>query len=190
MVLLLGAIENSLSLSSLLNNAVFRNTVFKDYSDVKLIASILPKFVEINQQFIMKQLSDKSVTLLFEDYLTHHSISYRICLADSEGTYFWKWICNDIQHNDASAIASIIQNEISLLSEMGITITGFASSHSEVMQDVIRNELLKKQILLQPVPYVSFMIEDIFREFFCLPKIQTVWNYVMFETRSHVGQTY
>ena len=93
------------------------------------------------------------------------------------------------QRNDAETIASIIQTEISVLTDYRIVVTGFASSNSEIMRDVVNKELLKKQIIMYNIPYVSFMIEDVFREFFNLPKIQELWNYVSSRWNYEIGPT-
>ena len=48
------------------------------------------------------------------------------------------------------------------------------------MRNAISSELLKKQVILHNTPYISFMIEDIFREVFAIPKINEMWNLVLF----------
>lgn len=152
-------------------------------------SSLLSSVHEINRHFIVNQLRDHDVTMIFEDYIFHNTLYYRICITNNEATFCWKWICMNHQRNDAETIASIIQTEISVLTDYRIVVTGFASSNSEIMRDVVNKELLKKQIIMYNIPYVSFMIEDVFREFFNLPKIQELWNYVSSRWNYEIGPT-
>ena len=176
--LILHTIHNMQPLSTLLSPFISPFLSPYGISHTELNSLLLSHVNEINRHFIVNQLRDHDVTMIFEDYIFHDTLYYRICITNNEATFCWKWICMKHQTNDAKTIASIIQTEISLLTDYRIVVTGFASSNSEVMREGISQELLKTQILVYNIPYISFMIEDLFREFFNLPKIQELWNFV------------
>lgn len=163
------------------SNAILQstNSAFGLLTKSNLQGHILTYLNEIMEHFLINQLRDHVVTMMFEDYFIDDLILFRICVTNNKATFCWKWMRIESTQCDAKFIATIIQNEISTLSEHHIFVTGFASSNSEIMRVVTEKELLKKQIIVQSIPYTSFMIEDICREFFAIPKIQEIWSLVL-----------
>lgn len=175
----LPSLENVISPYS---NAIVQsmNPSIRPFSEAELQGPILTHLSNLLYQYILTQFKDHLVTMIIEDYNYMNSILIRICLTDGEMTFCWKWISLEIVDYTAEAMSSLIEQEVSSLASNNIQVSGIACSNSELMRNAIGNELLKKQIILHNTPYISFMIEDIFREVFAIPKINEMWNLVLF----------
>lgn len=175
----LPSLENVISPYS---NAIVQsmNPSIRPFSEAELQGPILTHLSNLLYQYILTQFKDHLVTMIIEDYNYMNSILIRICLTDGEMTFCWKWISLEIVDYTAEAMSSLIEHEVSTLASNNIQVSGIACSNCELMRNAIGNELLKKQIILHNTPYISFMIEDIFREVFAIPKINEMWNLVLF----------
>lgn len=164
------------------SNAIVQsmNPSIRPFSEAELQGPILTHLSNLLYQYILTQFKDHLVTMIIEDYNYMNSILIRICLTDGEMTFCWKWISLEIVDYTAEAMSSLIEHEVSTLASNNIQVSGIACSNCELMRNAIGNELLKKQIILHNTPYISFMIEDIFREVFAIPKINEMWNLVLF----------
>ena len=152
----------------------------RPFSQSELQGPILTHLSNLLYQYLITQFKDHLVTMIIEDYNYLNSILIRICLTDGEMTFCWKWISLEISEYTAATMSSCIKHEISTLAANNIQVSGIACSYSELMRNAISSELLKKQVILHNTPYISFMIEDIFREVFAIPKINEMWNLVLF----------
>ena len=156
------------------------NPSIRPFSQSELQGPILTHLSNLLYQYIITQFKDHLVTMIIEDYNYLNSILIRICLTDGEMIFCWKWISLEISEYTAATMSSCIKHEISTLAANNIQVSGIACSYCELMRNAISSELLKKQVILHNTPYISFMIEDIFREVFAIPKINEMWNLVLF----------